>query len=501
VDNDAIGADLERAGHLIDIGRYERARGLLAGVLASAPEDLTALDLLAEALWMEDRDDEAAAVARQMVALHPDRVEGPLMLARVLEHQDQPEEAEPYARRAVELAPHGAAAHRVLGRVLAQLPGGAETAREVLTQAVALAPDEPLGYYDLGTALVNLREWVAAENVVLEGLRRSPDSAACLMRLGVIRLKLQRYDEAIDDIMRGIAQDPEVHDLAAVAHLIEVFGVPARLASLYTSVCAALGWPDLTQPGIAGSDPELRQLQLDAADRLCLSMEEELIEPASEARLRAIVAATLAEDPAHGPARRLSARLMLRDKDHAGALALASSLLAEGYDDAEVYRTVVVSCEELERLDEALAFAQRGTARHPDDDALLWEEGYLLLETGRLDAGLAVARRAIEIGSYHVWADYLLGRALVETGELAEAEPVLRRALRHDPDDAETNYWLAHLLHDSGRDTEARTHARRVAGGTLESATERRRFPALASTLGLPLEESAATGGRRASPS
>lgn len=492
VDTDAIGDDLERAGHLMDIGRYEQARTLLGGVLAAAPEDLDALDLLAEALWMEDRDDEAAEVARRMIGTYPDRVEGPLMLARILEYQDQREEAEPHARRAVQLAPHRADAHRVLGRVLADLPGSAEAARAVLVHAVALAPDDPSGYHDLGNALINLREWAAAENVVLEGLQRSPDDTACLLRLGIIRLRLQRYDEAIDDIMRGIAQEPDVQDLAAVAGLIEIFGVPARLSTLYVSVCAALGLPDMTEPGIAGTDPELLQLQAEVAERLGLCMEEALIEPASEARLRAMVAAILAADPAHGPVRRLSAKLMLRDKDHDGALALARSLLAEGYGDADLYHTIVVSYEELEHMEEALEYAQRGTARYPDDDALLWEEGYLLLETGRLDAGLAVARRAIEIGSYHVWADYLLGRALVETGDLAEAEPVLRRALRHDPEDAETNYWLAHLLHERGRDAEARTHARRVAGGTLESATERRRFPALASALGVPLQEGAA---------
>jgi hypothetical protein len=125
-------------------------------------------------------------------------------------------ESETLWRWAVELDPDCSVCHGKLGE--SALGGPARQTRVVeaeglFRRAIALRPDLPDAYYNLGTALVLQGRYAEAESPLRSYMERAPWSASGPERLGLVYLLERRYEAAVPLLRIAFARKPDAPDL------------------------------------------------------------------------------------------------------------------------------------------------------------------------------------------------------------------------------------------------------------------------------------------------
>jgi hypothetical protein len=92
-------------------------------------------------------------------------------------------------------------------------PARAAEAEQMLRRAIALRPDLPEAYFNLGTALVLQGRYQDAEAPLAAYMARAPGAAAGPERLGLVYLVQRRYDAAIPLLREALARKPIAPDL------------------------------------------------------------------------------------------------------------------------------------------------------------------------------------------------------------------------------------------------------------------------------------------------
>jgi hypothetical protein len=121
-------------------------------------------------------------------------------------------------RWAVEVDPDCSVCHGKLGESALGGPGGQTRAAEaeaLFRRAIALRPDLPDAYYNLGTALVLQGRYAEAEVPLRGYLERAPRSASGSgsERLGLVYLLQGRYEPAVPLLRAAFVLKPETPDL------------------------------------------------------------------------------------------------------------------------------------------------------------------------------------------------------------------------------------------------------------------------------------------------
>jgi hypothetical protein len=125
-------------------------------------------------------------------------------------------ESETLWRWAVEMDPDCGVCHGKLGESALGGPAGQARAVEaegLLRRAIALRPDLPDAYFNLGTALVLQRRYADAETPLRGYMERAPWSAAGSERLGLVYLLQGRYEPAVPLLRAAFVVNPGTPDL------------------------------------------------------------------------------------------------------------------------------------------------------------------------------------------------------------------------------------------------------------------------------------------------
>ena len=132
-------------------------------------------------------------------------------------------------RWAVDLDPACSICHGKLGESALGGPGGASRAREaeaMFRRAIALRPDLPEPYFNLGTALVMQGRYAEAEEPLRSYMERAPLAASGPERLGLVYLLERRYEAAVPLLRSALRQRPEAPGLRG--YLVEALHGQAR---------------------------------------------------------------------------------------------------------------------------------------------------------------------------------------------------------------------------------------------------------------------------------
>jgi hypothetical protein len=119
-------------------------------------------------------------------------------------------------RWAVEVNPACSVCHDKLGESVLTGPGGATRIAEaeaLFRRAIALRPDLPDAYFNLGTALVIEGSYTEAEGPLRGFMERAPASTSGPARLGLVYLLQHRYEAAIPLLRTALIRSPEAPSL------------------------------------------------------------------------------------------------------------------------------------------------------------------------------------------------------------------------------------------------------------------------------------------------
>jgi len=201
--------------------RTDEAVAALRAVPASDPLSTQARDAEVRALVTANRQPEALQVAQRAVASGDAGVSDYARLGDVLSNMKRNEEGAAAYARASQLIGANAKPEERWPLLLLQASALEEAnhwpeARQLLTQALALAPDEPLILNFLGYARLERGEDLdAAEAMIRKASALAPDDASITDSLGWAIFKRGRTKEAIEILTRAAKGDPtqaEIHE-------------------------------------------------------------------------------------------------------------------------------------------------------------------------------------------------------------------------------------------------------------------------------------------------
>ncbi len=197
-----------RAETLIDLGRHGDAVPLLEQALATRPDDVELLDLLAQAqLPIDVRA--AAETAARLVADSPQRPRGHLLASFAALDLGRRQQAVAHAQRAVELAPWDAIAHAQLAQSMATRgPLRRRRALKLARRAIDLAPESSVGYVAAGNVELASGSARRAEKWYRKALELHPTDGAAQVNLAITDGRRGRLNSAYAGILARLEADP-----------------------------------------------------------------------------------------------------------------------------------------------------------------------------------------------------------------------------------------------------------------------------------------------------
>ncbi|WP_235736210.1 tetratricopeptide repeat protein [Nocardioides alcanivorans] len=214
--------EIERADHLLDLGRAPEAEQLARTALANDPTSADAFVVLARALRRQDRHREAVTVARSGLVQDPESRQLLLELVdsltdlasdsnrvRARLRRVLAEEARECAWRLVTVEPNWWVSHYSMARAL--LAGDRPRVRDALARArigVQLGPNEADTHNLVGLCLDNLNQHDAARASYQEALRLDPQHAMAMNNLATLDIGFFRLRNAAQGFGNAVALEP-----------------------------------------------------------------------------------------------------------------------------------------------------------------------------------------------------------------------------------------------------------------------------------------------------
>ncbi len=196
-----------RASALIDLGRFEEAAHLYAGLLREEPEDVQALCGMSRCLGKLERLREALELAERAAALAPEDDWPHRLRSAHLTQLHRPAEALRAAEEAVRLEPAGFAALLTLFEAQSGRRDAAAAATTAL-RVRELFPAQPESHNCLGRAAMLRRAWGEAAEAFRQALRLAPQEPIYQSNLALALERAGRRTEAMELFHQAVRTDP-----------------------------------------------------------------------------------------------------------------------------------------------------------------------------------------------------------------------------------------------------------------------------------------------------
>jgi tetratricopeptide (TPR) repeat protein len=304
---------LDIAARYHEAGDLTSAQVVCNRILEKWPGHPVALNLLGVIAYQLGKHEIAAGMLAEAIGVKPDYADAHFNLGNVLKTRGQLAEAVTRYMKAIECNPRHHDAHYNLGNALKSL-GKLDDALAHYRRAVDLKPDYADAHNNSGNILKAQGKFKEALSAYERATRCKPDYVAAHFNLGTTLQELDRPSEAIRHYQRAIALRPDL--AAAHSNLGTALRVVGRLEAAITHYCEAVK----LEPGFLTAHNNLAALY-ERTNQLTLA--ERSIEQA------------LAINPENADSQYLSAVLLRRRGDAAGALRLLEALdvdtLSENY--------------------------------------------------------------------------------------------------------------------------------------------------------------------------
>ncbi len=202
-----VAAESARIGKLLAQRRYVPAERKARALVARAPQEAAAWELLSVVLWRRDKAAEAIAALESAARLDPRQPVFRFNLGQMRRINREPEAAEAAFRAALELVPEHFEALLSLGVVL-EAQARVEEAVACYRRAARARPGDAEACGKLAAALTRLEQWEEAEAWHLRALQLAPEKAELHRNYARLLTDRRRCLDAEARWRRAIALEP-----------------------------------------------------------------------------------------------------------------------------------------------------------------------------------------------------------------------------------------------------------------------------------------------------
>lgn len=197
-------------------GKTEEARAVIRSTRTGNDQERTLL-ILAETQLLREagRNDEAYAVLKTALTKHPDDIDLLYETALTADRQGETAVLEKHLKHLLKLKPDHAHALNAMGYSLVERNIRLDEAQKLLSQALALAPDDPFIMDSMGWLLFRQGKLEQALSTLEAAykIKQDPEIAA---HLGEVLWVLQRKDDARAILKEAAAKNPDNEALAGI---------------------------------------------------------------------------------------------------------------------------------------------------------------------------------------------------------------------------------------------------------------------------------------------
>lgn len=300
-----------------------------------------------------------------------------------------------------------------------------DAARSTLHEALELDARLPWTHLLLSMVAYQQRDFLVATSFAKAAIERQPRIPLGRKMLGSCYIELEYYAEAVIELETAVKENP-------------------RDSEAFNNLCAAYS----------------RLSNLDLAIRACRS--------------------ALAIEPTFALPHHNLARLLMRQEDYEGVVAVTEKALQNDHGDVIAGIQLAKAHLELGRLDEAAQRYRDVLAADPTKYLAHNVLGIIALRTGNLDDGIRELRRSLALEPDQTSVLYLLSVGLIARGDYDEAVGLLGQVAKKEPTSGKARYHLARALQALGRRRDAEAalqHACTLEPDLLKYAREDRFLP------------------------
>ncbi|MEF3167768.1 MAG: tetratricopeptide repeat protein [Deltaproteobacteria bacterium] len=356
-----------------------------------------------------------------------------------------------------------------LQAVLEQAAGRLETARDLLEQALAHAPDEPFLLLELAHVSLQLKDLEGAKRWAEMALAKDPDNSKVKISLARIHAAMGNLSEARIMLEEVLSKDPQNRNALFWAGTIaaQAQDIPKAIELLERAKTTDGDGPFMTfyylgllyrdQGNYEKAISNLKQAielnpGLDAAWKdLADTYNQKGDTEGAIKTLRSFVA----REPGNLKARDLLIRFLMEKRKISEARDELLALREMGIGDVELDLQIARLGLEMREFEETISFLQSLSARYPADERIFLLMSIALEGKGDREGALAVLEK---VKGPRFADDSAIQKAgiLLDLGRKQEAFQVLDKALLATPDKIGLTIRIAELYLDSGQLSEAR---------------------------------------------
>lgn len=447
----------ERGQAYFQEGKYQEALIEYKNVVQIDPKDADAHYQLALIhMKLGGLSDLQAAFGEltKTVDLDPSLQDAQLKLGEFYLAAKNPEKARKQADIVLASAPQDPKGHLLRGRSLV-VEQEFEQGIQEFKKSIELDPDNVQTYIDLARAYVGMKQPLAADEAIRNGLARHPNSPELLLALGDLYLVRGEKAKAEAQYQKALKTDPDNNALyVKLAQYYQVIQEWGKAESVYQDL--ARRKPDSDGPHIQLGDFYTFTGQPDKART---SYQQALaINPRSTVALEKLIAHDL-DTGKHEEAEKELARLLEQQKHNLVGQTLDARLqLTKGKTDEAISQLQHIIKDEpnLAMAHQYLGIAylaknDLNQASHELDKAVKLNPteigarnalATVRLAEGAYDLALEQAQTAFRLNPRNIQAVRILGEALLRKHEIAKAKQVYDAILNQIPNDAPSHYSL-----------------------------------------------------------
>lgn len=335
------------AAQAIAAGDLKRAESMLDSVLATAPDDYRALELLGIVRAQQQREAEAETLFKRALELKPDFASTHVSLGMLYVQMSKPDEAIPQFQEALRIDSARTDARSSLVNVWREQAHAAvrendpEKALSLLLQARKMSPNDADVLYDFGMVALRMALFPDAAQAFQEALNIRKDDANALYALGRAQMAMAKYEDARVTFDRyGQYRPSDASGHYGLGMTLEALQHPAEARSEFEKSIEL-------QPAQTESYLQLGRMNLEAGELR-----------AAEGQFERV----LKRDPRHAGALASMGRLKFQEKEYAGALDFLDKAVAADASLREAHYYLGVTYARMNRKedsDKELAIASR----------------------------------------------------------------------------------------------------------------------------------------------